>query len=148
MRGLRTRLILVLLVVLTTGALAGVVEDAEETLKGVPADGPARAQLKSSQSQPRPYPQASSSSATRSASSTGSGSSSPGSRNSGSSSGLRDGGVTATSEPTPGLESEQARRRRTQDSKDMALSFGGVLLLLLFVAVATYYGRRLSGTSD
>lgn len=145
---LRARLILVLLVVLTSGALAGVVEDAEEALKGVPADGPARVQLKSSPSQPKPYPRTSSSSATRSASPTDSAPNSSGSRSSTTSSGLHDGRVAATSEPTPAVESEQARRRRTQESKDMALSFGGVLLLLLFIAVAAYYSRRLDGTSD
>lgn len=142
---------LILSILLTTSVFAGVVEDAEEALKNVPSDGPGRA-LQGVEGQARPLPGSSSSvSSGRSGSSTvnGRASSSSGRRSSSGGPGSGSGGaVTVAAESTPQAESQETLRRKTQESKDLAMSFAGVLVLLFFVVLAGYYSRRLGGNPD
>lgn len=138
---MRTRLlpfILGLLLVLPGQVAAGVVDDAEEVLKQVETDGPGLRVLRQSpppavgqrsqfHSQPdfdlmsSPSPNRRNSSTNRSRSPTRS---------------------VANPEPPP--EDSKAPRRKP-DSKQKALSFGGLVLLLGLVALAAALSRKLGG---
>lgn len=145
------RLCLLCLLFLTSVSLAGVVEDAEELLKDLPSDAPVRTTL---------YPNGESSrSANQASSVTSPASSSTGGVTNSSRTSLREHtGSSAETRPgdskagratdLPPIEDETSRRRSLQESKDRALTFGGVLLVLFFIALAGYYGRRLAGSSD
>ena len=146
------RLCLLCLLLLTSVSLAGVVEDAEELLQDLPSDAPIRATL---------YPNGESSrSASQTSSVTSPASSLTGGSTSSSSTTFRDQAGRSAQATGPGgskagldtglppIEDEAARRRSLQESKDRALTFGGVLLVLFFIALAGYYGRRLAGSSD
>ena len=132
-------------------AWAGVVEDAEEALKNVPADSPGRAAALSGQNAGKlPPPQtsavvSSSKSSVATSASTGRKSQSP--QQSASSSGSNSGAIKAV-EPPGGVEAQRERDKRAHDTSDNVLTFGVALLIIALIAAAGYLSRRLAGTSD
>jgi cobalamin biosynthesis Mg chelatase CobN len=134
------------LFVLGLPSLAGVVEDAEETLQTVPSDNPSQRNLDGSADRwsPGDYGSARSSSAST-APSAPSGRSSGNSRaaNSGSGGQSAAGGTYPEASETPAAaEQEAARRRQARDSADTKMSLIGVLILLALVAAAGIYSKR------
>ncbi len=147
-----SRWLLLFAVMLTLASVgsAGVVEDAEETLKNVPADGPGRAAALSGKNAGHLPPQNFSmpSSGTSQSSSV-----SPArhrrevaepsrSRTTPSSSAI------APTEPPGGVEAQKERDKRARETSDNVLTFGVVLLVLALIAAAGYVSRRLVGPSD
>lgn len=151
MRTSRWLLAVMLLFSLLAPVWAGVVEDAEEALKNVPADNPERAAaLSGKNAGTLPPPQVSgsvSASRTSVTNSSASGrkpqagqqkSSSPGSMS----------GAAKVAEPPGGVEAKRERDKRARDNSDNALTFGVALLIVALIAAAGYLSRRLAGSSD
>ena len=127
------------LLILTCPSMAGVVDDAEEALQGVPSDLPGARRLDGTGARiPLPPPASSTTSGSRippgSAAEAGSGAQ------------IRTGnggGSGPGAQATPDAATREAlEKRQARDRADNVLSLAGVLLLLALVLAAGVYSRR------
>lgn len=144
------RLALLLLLLLLAPAVAGVVEDAEDSLQTVSSDNPARRPLEGLPGNSQESVSSALSDPSGGATSSGSSGSSSASRPDTTSSSAPSGGLSNPSLPdaqeTP-LVDEVVQERNRRERSDNLMSLAGILLLLLLVVAAGLYSRR-AGPED
>lgn len=127
------------LLMLTCPSVAGVVDDAEEALQGVPSDLPGARRLDGTGAASTPLPPPSSSTASGSRIPPGSAAEA----SSGAQTTTGSGGSGPGAQANPDAATREAlEKRQARDRADNVLSLAGVLLLLALVLAAGLYSRR------